>query len=66
MLPILLALVFIAIIFFVVIAGRPDEFIVSRSTRTKRSASRSRSAACLNLLAHILQLTPAPQYVQHC
>jgi hypothetical protein len=31
MLPILLALVFIAIIFFVVIAGRPDEFIVSRS-----------------------------------
>jgi len=31
MLPILLALAFIAIIFFVVIAGRPDEFIVSRS-----------------------------------
>jgi hypothetical protein len=33
MLPILLAIVFIAIIFFVVIAGRPDEFIVSRSTK---------------------------------
>ena len=32
MLPILLALAFIAIIFFVVIAGRPDEFVVSRST----------------------------------
>jgi hypothetical protein len=31
MLPILLAIAFIAIIFFVVIAGRPDEFIVSRS-----------------------------------
>jgi hypothetical protein len=30
MLPILLAIAFIAIIFFVVIAGRPDEFIVSR------------------------------------
>ena len=33
MLPILLALAFIVIIFFVVIAGRPDEFIVSRSTK---------------------------------
>jgi hypothetical protein len=33
MLPILLALVFIAIIFFIVIAGRPDEFIVARSTK---------------------------------
>jgi hypothetical protein len=33
MLPILLALAFIAIIFFVIIAGRPDEFIVSRSTK---------------------------------
>ncbi|HEX3889331.1 MAG TPA: SRPBCC family protein [Verrucomicrobiae bacterium] len=33
MLPILLALVFIAIIFFVVIAGRPDEFIVARSAK---------------------------------
>jgi hypothetical protein len=33
MLPILLALAFIAIIFFVVIAGRPDEFIVSRSVK---------------------------------
>jgi hypothetical protein len=32
MLPILLAIAFIAIIFFVVIAGRPDEFVVSRST----------------------------------
>ena len=29
MLPILLALAFIVIIFFVVIAGRPDEFIAS-------------------------------------
>jgi Polyketide cyclase / dehydrase and lipid transport len=33
MLPILLALVFIAIIFFVVIAGRPDEFVVTRSAK---------------------------------
>jgi hypothetical protein len=33
MLPILLAIAFIAIIFFVVIAGRPDEFIVTRSTQ---------------------------------
>jgi polyketide cyclase/dehydrase/lipid transport protein len=33
MLPILLALVFIAIIFFVVIAGRPDEFVVLRSIK---------------------------------
>jgi hypothetical protein len=33
MLPLLLAIAFIAIIFFVVIAGRPDEFIVSRSTK---------------------------------
>jgi hypothetical protein len=33
MLPLLLAIVFIAIIFFVVIAGRPDEFIVSRSAK---------------------------------
>jgi len=32
MLPILLALAFIAIIFFIIIAGRPDEFVVSRST----------------------------------
>lgn len=32
MLPILLALAFIAILFFVIIAGRPDEFVVSRST----------------------------------
>jgi hypothetical protein len=31
MLPILLALAFIAIIFIIVIAGRPDEFVVSRS-----------------------------------
>lgn len=31
MLPILLALAFIALIFIVVIAGRPDEFVVSRS-----------------------------------
>jgi hypothetical protein len=37
MLPILLALVFIAIIFLVVIAGRPDEFIVSRSTKISAS-----------------------------
>jgi hypothetical protein len=33
MLPIFLAIAFIAIIFFVVIAGRPDEFIVSRSIK---------------------------------
>jgi hypothetical protein len=33
MLPILLALAFIAIIFFVIIAGRPDEFIVSRAIK---------------------------------
>jgi hypothetical protein len=33
MLPILLAFAFIAIIFLVVIAGRPDEFIVLRSTK---------------------------------
>ena len=33
MLPILLALAFIAIIFIVVIAGRPDEFIVTRATK---------------------------------
>ncbi len=31
MLPILLALAFIAILFLVIIAGRPDEFVVSRS-----------------------------------
>jgi hypothetical protein len=31
MIPILLALVFIALIFIVVIAGQPDEFIVSRA-----------------------------------
>jgi hypothetical protein len=33
MLPILLAIAFIAIIFFVVVAGRPDEFVVSRSIK---------------------------------
>lgn len=33
MLPILLALAIIAILFIVIIAGRPDEFVVSRSTR---------------------------------
>jgi hypothetical protein len=33
MLPILLALGVIAIIFIIVIAGRPDEFTVSRSAR---------------------------------
>jgi hypothetical protein len=33
MLPIFLAITFIAIIVFVVIAGRPDEFVVSRSTK---------------------------------
>jgi hypothetical protein len=33
MLPILLAIAFIAIIFFIVVSGRPDEFIVSRSTK---------------------------------
>jgi len=33
MLPILLALVFIVMIFFVVVAGRPDEFAVSRAVR---------------------------------
>ena len=32
MLPILLAIAFIAILFFIVIAGRPDEFTVSRAT----------------------------------
>jgi hypothetical protein len=37
MLPILLAIAFIAIIFFIVIAGRPDEFIVSRSTKISAS-----------------------------
>jgi hypothetical protein len=37
MLPILLALAFIAIIFFVVIAGRPDEFVVSRFTKISAS-----------------------------
>jgi hypothetical protein len=37
MLPILLALVFIAIIFFVIIAGRPEEFVVSRSTKISAS-----------------------------
>jgi Polyketide cyclase / dehydrase and lipid transport len=31
MLPFLLALAFIALIFFVIIAGQPDEFIVSRT-----------------------------------
>jgi len=34
MLPILLAIAFIALIFFVVIAGRPDEFKVCRATKT--------------------------------
>jgi len=33
MLPILLALVFIAILFIIVVAGQPDEFLVSRSTK---------------------------------
>jgi len=33
MLPILLALAFIAILFIIVVAGQPDEFIVSRSTK---------------------------------
>jgi hypothetical protein len=33
MLPILLAIAFIAILFFVIIAGRPDEFVVSRSAK---------------------------------
>jgi hypothetical protein len=33
MLPILLAIVLIALIFFVVIAGRPDEFVVLRSIK---------------------------------
>ena len=33
MLPILLALAFIAIIFIIVITGRPDEFIVTRAAR---------------------------------
>ena len=33
MLPIILAIAFIAIIFFVVVAGRPDEFVVSRSAK---------------------------------
>jgi hypothetical protein len=37
MLPILLALAFIAIIFFVIIAGRPDEFIVSRAIKISAS-----------------------------
>jgi hypothetical protein len=32
MLPILLAIVFIALIFFIVIAGQPDEFTISRAT----------------------------------
>ncbi len=38
MLPILLAIAFIAIIFLVVIAGRPDEFIVSRSMKISASS----------------------------
>jgi hypothetical protein len=37
MLPILLAIAFIAIIFFVVIAGRPDEFIVTRTAKMAMS-----------------------------
>jgi len=32
MIPILLALAFIAVLFFIAVAGRPDEFVVSRST----------------------------------
>jgi hypothetical protein len=41
MLPILLAIAFIAIIFFVVITGRPDEFIVSRSTKISASPGKA-------------------------
>jgi hypothetical protein len=37
MLPILLAIAFIAIIFFIVTAGRPDEFKVTRSTKISAS-----------------------------
>jgi hypothetical protein len=33
MLPFLLAIAFVALIFFVVIAGRPDEFVVSRTNK---------------------------------
>ena len=33
MLPIILAITFIAIIFVIIIAGRPDEFVVSRSAK---------------------------------
>jgi Polyketide cyclase / dehydrase and lipid transport len=33
MLPLLLATAFVALIFFVVIAGRPDEFVVSRTNK---------------------------------
>jgi hypothetical protein len=33
MLPILLALAFIALIFFIVVSGQPDEFVLSRSTK---------------------------------
>lgn len=37
MLPILLALAFIAILILIVIAGRPDEFVVSRSIKISAS-----------------------------
>jgi uncharacterized protein YndB with AHSA1/START domain len=37
MLPLLLAFAFIALIFIVVIAGRPDEFVVSRSATVSAS-----------------------------
>jgi hypothetical protein len=37
MLPLLLAFAFIALIFIVVIAGRPDEFVVSRSAAISAS-----------------------------
>lgn len=40
MLPVLLALAFIAIFLFVLIAGQPDEFIVSRSTTMAASPDR--------------------------
>jgi hypothetical protein len=40
MLPLLLAFAFIALIFIVVIAGRPDEFVVSRSTAISAPAEK--------------------------
>jgi uncharacterized protein YndB with AHSA1/START domain len=64
MLPILLALVFVALLIFIVIAGQPDEFQVSRSVNI--SAPREKIFPLVNELHQWEAWNPWAKLDPHC